>query len=718
MKLNNLFLILISFLFFLSFSCNNKEETKEIPAVKKPSAPSAKKVAHTINIHGVELNDEYFWMKDKSNPEVLAYLHNENLYADSIMSHTSELQQELFLELQNRVPEEISIFKITDQFEYFSRQLNDQSLPIYLRRSIEGNKEEVLLNLNEVASGEGNISLAFFEISPDEQMIAFAADTTGSENYALYVKNIAKNEVFDTIPAISHSAAWANGNQTIYYTTQDESGRPDKVFMHKIDLPYEDDKLVFLEEDPAFYLKVKRSKNNQYLILNSESQSTTEVHTLPANEPNQDFMLFSERQFGVKYQVFPHEKEFFILTNHKSSENRVMRASAGATEKYQWQDYIKERENGTIEDLDVVPGFMALYVRENGTVHLEVGEMKKGTMDKITFDEPIYSLTPDFASDYSRNTFRFHFESLTSPPSVYEYDPKTRNKVVIKQKIISNYNPEEYTSQKIYATAKDGTSIPISLVHKKSTPLNGQAPLYLYGYGAYGFPSFPAFFASADFSNRISLLDRGFIFAIAHVRGSGDNGRQWYEAGKLMHKKNSFTDFIDCASFLISEEFTTPEKLIAMGGSAGGLLMATVANMRPDFFKIIIAKVPFVDLIHTMLDPDLPYTVMEYEEWGTPQDEEAFNYMLTYSPYDNIEVKAYPNMLITAGYNDASVGFWEAAKWTARLREYNTSSNTILLKTSMDGGHSGSSNYTAQLKDVAFEYAFILDILGLKNKKL
>lgn len=696
---------------WLLFACNTNDSQKNDNA---PKAPVAIKIPHTISIHGLTLTDDYFWLKEKDNPEVIDYLKAENAYTDKIMQHTLQLQQTLFEELKGKIKEDDRSVPVKiENYFYYTRTEKGQQYKIYCRRKDAPRaKEEILLDANQLAKGKPYFSIGDYEISPDQQFLAYTTDTTGSENFTLYIKNLYSGKYLeDQIPGLSYSLEWANDNQTIFYTTRNEAHRPYKLFRHKIGTPYQEDMQEYHEEDERFYLSVDKTKDEEYLIINLESQTTSEVRFLSANKPNESFTAFIPREQDVEYKVFSHQEDFYILTNKDAVNYKLMKTPKGAIEQTNWYEIIPHNKNSTIENIDVFADYLAIFKRENGMKQISIMNFQNNDRHLIEFPEPVYVVYPEENPDFSSHKLRFEYSSLITPASVFEYNMKDGSRELLKQdEILGNYDSENYSSERVFATADDGTQIPISLVYRKGIAKDGNNPLYLYGYGSYGSITNPYFS-----SNRLSLLDRGFIYAIAHIRGSGDMGEKWYLNGKLQNKKNTFTDFIDCAEYLIQEKYTDSTKLVAMGGSAGGLLMGAVANMNPELFEIIVAHVPFVDVINTMLDEAIPLTVIEYEEWGNPNQKEAFNYMYSYSPYNNVQQKDYPNMLTTAGLNDPRVGYWEPAKWTAKLRAMKTDTNRLLLKTNMGAGHGGPSGRYNHLREVAFEYAFILDVLGLKK---
>ena len=697
--------------------CNEpskQEKKEEVEAKPIMRVPVADRYPHYTTIHDTTLVDNYFWLRDKENPEVIAYLKAENHYADSMMSGTERLQADLFEELKGRLHEDDSSVPVKKgKYYYYHRTAQDKQYPIYCRKkdSLTAD-EEIVLDINQLAAESEYFSLGSFEVSPDHQLVAYTADAIGDENYNLYIKNISSQSLLEEpIPGLSHALMWANDNQTIFYTIRNEAHRPYKMFSHKVGSSFHEDKLVYHEEDERFFMTIQKSKNEQHLLMNLRSKTTAEVHYLEADNPNGSFKLFAARMPNVKYRVFSGKECFYVLTNWDAVNYRLMKAPANATEMSYWEEIVPEKPLVSLENLEEFEQYLALYKRVDGLRQIEVIPLNGEDAYDISFEDAAYTLYPFENPEFASGQLCFTYTALATPREVVSYDMKNKTREVLKKDtVLGEFDAQHYQIERLFAMAADGTQIPISLVYKKGLTKDSKNPLYLYGYGAYGITTEPAFNP-----NRLSLLDRGFVFAMAHIRGGGDMGEEWYLDGKLLNKRKSFTDFIACAEFLIEQKYTQPAKLVAMGGSAGGLLMGAVANMRPDLFEVIVAKVPFVDVMNTMLDEALPLTITEYEEWGNPQDERYFNYILSYSPYENVAAKAYPNMLITAGLNDPRVSYWEPAKWTAKLRATKTDSNRLLLKTNMTAGHSGASGRHDYLREIAFEYAFILDVLGLKE---
>jgi oligopeptidase B len=676
--------------------------------------PIAKKISKGDTLFGDIRVDNYFWLRDKNNPEVIKYLQAENKYTETVMKPTEKLQEKLYREMLSRIKEtDFSVPEKIDDYYYYTREEKGKQYRIYCRKKGSLNApEEILLDANELAKGHNYLDVGVYKVSPDHQLLAYSIDTTGAEDFTLYFKDLHTGKVLaDVIPNTSYSAEWANDDKTVFYNTLDEAKRPYKLYRHTLGTDSKNDALVYHEKDEAFNLDLKKSKSKAYLFMLLESETTSEDWYLDASHPDGDFKIIQPRQHEMEYSVEQHGDKFYILTNDNAKNFKLMQAPITNPSKENWKEIIPNRDSVKIDNVEVFKNHLVVYERERGLKKIRITNLTDNQVHYVDFPEPVYTFWPERNPDFNTNLLRFDYTSLIIPRSVFDYDMDKRTRELKKQdEVLGGYNPSLYQSERIFAKASDGTLVPISLVYKKGMIKNSKNPLVLSGYGAYGSSSDPYFS-----SNRLSLLDRGFIFAIAHIRGGGEMGRYWYDQGKLFNKKNTFTDFIDCAEHLIAEKYTSSDKLVITGGSAGGLLMGAVTNMRPDLFKIVLAHVPFVDVINTMLDPSLPLTIIEYEEWGNPHEKEYYGYMRSYSPYDNVQTKAYPNVLITTSLNDPRVSYWEPAKWAARLRALKTDKNLLLLKINMGAGHGGSSGRYDYLKDIALEYAFIFKVLGIKN---
>ncbi|BAZ44725.1 oligopeptidase B [Chondrocystis sp. NIES-4102] len=674
--------------------------------------PIAQKQPHTHLIHGDERADNYYWLRDRDNDAVTDYLEAENQYTEAMMAHTESLQANLYKEMLSRIQEtDLSVPSRKDNYYYYSRTEEGKAYSIYCRKenSLDA-PEEILLDQNQLAEKQDYFSLGVLAVSPNHQILAYSIDTTGAEKYTLYFKDLNTQEVYpQSIPDTYYSFAWANDNQTVFYTKVDSANRPDRLFRHNVNQGSEHDVLIHHETDEAYFLSVGKTSSDAYIILNLGSIMTSEIHFLDANSPTNSFQVFQGRVTGIEYSLTHHGDYFYITTNEGAINFKLMKTPVNKIDKENWQEVIPHREEIYLLGVDAFIDHLIIYEQEEGVPKLRVHKFSTEEEHYIAFPEPVYSAGDAGNPEYDTNIFRFSYTSLATPNSIYDYNLDTQDRELKKETpVLGGYDRNQYISQRLYATAEDGAVIPISVVYKKGIEKNRKNPCFLTAYGSYGV-NYPVYFSST----RLSLLERGVIFAIAHIRGGSEKGRKWYQNGKLLAKKNTFTDFITCAEYLIKEQWTNNQQLAISGGSAGGLLMGAVLNMRPDLFKAAIANVPFVDVVTTILDPSLPLTVTEWEEWGNPQNKSDYDYMKSYSPYDNVTEQNYPHLLITAGLNDPRVAYWEPAKWTAKLRTLKTDDNLLLLKTNMDAGHGGASGRYEQLKETAFEYAFLLDLWGL-----
>ena len=677
------------------------------------SPPVAKVLPRETTFHDETIVDPYFWLRDRMDPDTLAYLHAENAYLAEMLRDTDALQTRLYAEMRGRIKEtDLSVPTRRGDYLYYSRMEEGQQYPIYCRKYGDLERpEQVLLDQNQLAAGHAYCRLGTYKVSPDHQLLAFSVDTSGSEQYTLVIKNLSSGDMLpDKIPNTYYGVEWANDNRTLFYNMLDEAMRPYKLLRHTIgDDPVQDAE-VYHEADESFFLSISQTRSQTFLLMTLHSTASTEVHYLAANDPTAPFAVVQPRQRELEYSVEHHGDRFLIVTNDQATNFKLVEAPVSRPGKTHWRDLIPHRPEVLLDGIDAFADHLAIYEREQGLEQIRLTDPHGGNARYVQFPEPVYTIKPGPNEEFEAMELRFTYSSLITPDSVVDYDMQTGAWETRKQdEIPSGYDPSLYESRRTTATAPDGTAVPVSLVYRKGLARDGRNPALLYGYGSYGYSTDPSFS-----SNRLSLLDRGFVYAIAHIRGGSELGRPWYEAGKLQHKKNSFTDFIACAEHLIAEGHTSPERLAILGGSAGGLLMGAVVNMRQDLFKAVIAKVPFVDVINTMSDPTLPLTVIEYEQWGNPAaDPAAYAYIKSYSPYDNVEAKAYPHMLLTTGLNDPRVSYWEPAKWTARLRALKTDDNLLLLRTNMQAGHGGASGRYDYLEEVALEYAFLLHTLGV-----
>lgn len=688
---------------------------------KETRPPVAPIKPRKYTIHGEEHVDNYYWLREKDNPEVIAYLEAENAYMKDMMIHTEEFQKRLYQEMRSRIKEDdMSAPEKSGDYQYYSRTEKDKQYKTYHRKkNIPETVEELLLDENKLAEGHEYFKLGIFKVSPNHELLAYSVDLNGSEEYTIIIKNLATGEFFaENILNTSYDFEWANDNQTFYYTTLNKQKQPDKAFRHILGSDPKEDELMYQEKDEKFFLSLSKSHDGYCFFITLKSRTTTEVHFLPLNQAEGDFKVINPRQHKLEYFVEHWNDIFFIRTNEDAKNFKLMEAPVSTPSKDHWKKVIPHRDTVMISSIDVFENHLILYEREDGLVKIRVINQNTKEDHYVPFPEPIYMVwrpLPLYPSlvhpEFHTNILRFHYTSLITPNSAFDHNMRSKELKLIKQdEVLGGYNSSKYTTERISATASDGTKVYISLVYQKGIIKDGKNPLLLNGYGSYGYSLDPRFLSS-----RLSLIDHGFIFAIAHIRGGGEMGRKWYEQGRLLYKMNTFTDFIACAEHLINENYTSKEKLAIIGGSAGGLLMGAVVNMRPDLFKQVVAHVPFIDVINTMLDPSIPLTVLEYEEWGNPEEKEYYDYIKSYSPYDNIERKDYPHLLITAGLNDPRVQYWEPAKWTAKLRAMKTDNNLLLLKTEMGSGHAGKSGRFDYLKELALHYAFILDIFEINH---
>ncbi len=672
--------------------------------------PVAKFVPHPITVHRDTRIDNYFWMRDRENPDVLAYLEAENAYQTAMMEPTVSLQAQLYDEILGRIQEDDeSVPMRIDDWFYYGRTEKGKAYGIQCRKHLRLDAaEEILLDQNLLAAGQKYFRVGAMAHSPDHQLLAYSVDLEGDEIFTIRVKDLRTGSLLsEEIPNASYSIEWASDNRTFFYTTLDEMLRPYRVYRHE--LAKSEDTLVYEETDQRFALGLGKSRSREFIFIELDSPLTTEFRYLRTAEPLGTFVPILPRQQGIEYSVEHQGDWFYIKTNEAAPGFRLMRTPVAEPSRSNWTEVIPAREGITIEAVDGFAGYLVLSERERGLETIRIARADRlDHFEPVSFPEPVYTVATQNNAEYKTNVLRFIYGSLTTPDSVYDYNMDTRERQLLKRSpVLGGYDPELYQAERLFAVSGDGVEVPISLVYRKGLQRNGRNPLFLNGYGAYGISSEPGFS-----SDRLSLIDRGFVFAIAHIRGGGDLGKPWHDAGKLLKKKNTFVDFVACAEHLISTGFTSPDRLVIRGGSAGGLLMGAVTNMRPDLFHVVVAKVPFVDTLNTMLDPSLPLTIGEYEEWGNPEQLEFYNYIRSYSPYDNIVPQRYPIILATTGLNDPRVSFWEPAKWVAKLRELRTDENPILLKTIMSAGHFGPSGRYEAIRELAFDFAFLLHFGG------
>ena len=678
----------------------------------QPAPPAAKKVPRTIEVHGTKLSDDFFWMRDKKNPEVISYLEAENAYTDAMTKQTAELQERLYKEMLSRIKQtDTNVPYRYGGYMYYTRTEEGKQYPVFARRkgTMEA-PEQVLLDLNEMAKGHTFMSVGDFDVTGDANLLAYSTDTTGYREYTLHVKDLRTGAATKVAERVS-SAAWAADDKTLFYVVDHPTTKTAyRLYRHTLGKPGADE-LLYEEKDEMFNIGVERSRSRGYLFLTAASHTTSEVRYLPADRPADAWRVILPREAGHEYYADHHGDRLYIRTNEKGARNfKLVSAPAAAPARENWKEVIPHRPGVMMGGVEFFKDFYVVSERGNATPVLRVFDLKTNRATDIPVPEPVYNISFATNKEFDTQKVRYSYQSFITPSSTYDYDVKTgRSELLKQQPVLGGYDPTLYKSERVYATAADGTRVPISLVYKKELKPDGSRPLLLQAYGSYGIPTNVQFN-----SNRLSLLDRGVVVASAHIRGGGDLGKEWHDAGKMMTKKNTFTDFIAAAEHLVKAGYTSKERLVITGGSAGGLLMGAVVNLRPDLFKAVVAYVPFVDVINTELDETLPLTAAEWEEWGNPvKSKENFQYMLSYSPYDNVAAKDYPAMLVKTALNDSQVLFHEPAKWVAKLRTVKTDKNPLLLKVNMGAGHGGASGRYDALRETAFDYAFILTQMGI-----
>ncbi|MBO9612714.1 MAG: S9 family peptidase [Dyadobacter sp.] len=702
------------------FSCNQNKPVKQAYQWPGATPPVAVMKDHETGMHGDKRNDEYYWMGDffREGPDsdkVVDYLKAENAYTDTMMAGTAKFQEALFSEMKGRIKEkDESVPVFSNGYWYYTRSEEGEQYFKYCRKkgSLEAS-EEILLDVDKMAEGHAYYSAVGFNVSPDNKLLAYGVDTVSRRQYTLYIKNLETGEHFaDKIYPASGGSEWGNDNKTLFYTaTNPKTLLSEKIKRHTLGTDSKKDVVVYNEKDKSNYIGVGKTKSDKYIVIASSATMSSEYLILDADKPEGKFEVFQPRMKDVLYDVDHQGDKFLIVTNKDALNFRLMETPVTQTGVENWKEVIPNRADVLLEGIDVFKDHLVITERKNGLLQLRIRNIRTNKEHYVDFGEPAYTAYAGSNPEYNSSTLRYIYTSLTTPSSVYDYNMETRDKELKKrQEVVGGYNPEEYVTERLYATARDGVKVPISVVYKKSTPKSAETPLLLYAYGSYG-NSMDAAFSST----RLSLLNRGFIYALAHIRGGQEMGRQWYEDGKMFKKKNTFNDFIDCAEYLIKENYTSKGHLFAEGGSAGGLLMGAISNMRPDLWRGIIADVPFVDVVTTMLDESIPLTTNEFDEWGNPKNKDSYDYMKSYSPYDNVEKKAYPNMLITTGLHDSQVQYFEPAKWVARLRTHKTDHNVLLLKTNMEAGHGGASGRFDYLKEIALQFAFMFALEGINE---
>jgi oligopeptidase B len=681
------------------------------------ATPKAKILPKKLKKHNQIRIDNYYWLNDRENPEVIDYLNQENAYYEAMTAHTKDFQKELFEEMKGRIKEDDqSVPYLYNGYYYITRFEKGQDYPIYSRKkgSLDA-QEEILFDCNELAKGHTFFQLGGLSVSPDNRFASFGVDTVGRRIYTIKIKNLETNEILtDVILNATGGSVWANDNHTLFYTRQDKvTLRANQIFKHKLQTTADQDVLVFEEKDETFNVSVGKEKSKKYIVIGSESTMTTEYRIVNSDTPDAEFKVFQTRVRGLEYSISHFGDSFYILTNKDKATNfKLMKTPENATEKKHWKEVIAHREDVLIEDIEIFSNYLVVEERSNGLNHIRIMPWSGEEEYYLPFGSETYNAYTTTNVDFDTDILRYSYQSMATPSSVIDFNMKTKEKEVKKEQVVlgGQFDKKNYIEERVWATAKDGIKVPISLVYRKDLKKDGTNPLLLYAYGSYGVTMEPYFSTT-----RLSLLDRGFIYAIAHIRGGEDLGRQWYEDGKLLKKKNTFTDFIACSQFLVQEKYTTSAHLYAEGGSAGGLLMGAVVNMAPELYHGVIAQVPFVDVVTTMLDDSIPLTTGEYDEWGNPNTIKYYDYMLSYSPYDNVKEQEYPNLYISTGLHDSQVQYWEPAKWVAKLRTHQKGAAVLYLNTNMDAGHGGASGRFEAIKELAKEYAFLLDLEEIKK---
>ncbi|MCL3782062.1 S9 family peptidase [Prolixibacteraceae bacterium JC049] len=700
-------LLMITFAGLIALTgCESKKEIAMPTVAQKPKK---------LEAHGEVRVDNYYWLNERENPEVIDYLKAENKYKDDMMAHTEGLQKKLFDEIKGRiVQEDQSVPALNNGYYYYSRTIPETEYYLVCRKkgSLEA-EESVMLDVNELAKGYAYYAIGGASVSPNNKMVAFGQDTVSRRNYTIRFKDLDTGKYLaDEIPNTEGGCVWANDNKTIFYTVRNETTlRSEKVMKHVLGTPVEKDEVVFFEEDETFNVYVYKTRSKKFIVIGSDATLTSESRVVSADKPNDKFRIVQPRERGLEYSVDHYNGDFYIRTNLNAQNFKLVKTPENKTEKENWKDVIAHRSDIFIQGFEIFKDYLVVSEREEGIKKMRVYQWKDMKAYTIDFGETVYSSWFGANNEANTSVLRVGYTSMTTPSTTYDFDLKTKEFKLLKQtKVLGGFNAADYEAKRVYAEARDGVKVPISIVYKKGVEPNGKNPLLLYGYGSYGATIDPGFSLS-----RLSLLNRGFVYAIAHIRGSQTYGRPWYEDGKLLKKKNTFTDFIDCGKFLVKEGWTTNEKLFAMGGSAGGLLMGAIINMEPDMWKGVVAQVPFVDVVTTMLDESIPLTTGEFDEWGNPKDKKYYDYMLSYSPYDNVEAKNYPAMLVTTGLHDSQVQYFEPAKWVAKLRELKTDKNPLLFHINMDYGHGGASGRFQWINETALEYAFMMDLVGINE---
>lgn len=697
----------LSFSMLCNIACAKAPEEKAAL-----QAPVAEKIPKELTLYGDTRIDNYYWLNQRDNPKVVAYLEAENAYKEAVMKPTRELQEKLYNEIVGRIKQtDMSVPYKDNGYFYYTRYEEGGEYPIHCRKkgSLEA-AEEILLNVNTMAEGHDFFSVTGRSISPNNELMAYGVDTVSRRKYTIHFKDLKTGEIYaDEIKNTNGRAVWADDNQTVFYALKDEALRPFKVFKHVLGTDVASDQEIYHEADNTYDTFVYKTKSKKFLVIASSSTLSSEFRVLDSDNPDGTFRIIHPREKDLLYSIDHYQNDFYIVTNYEAKNFRLMKTSLDKTSKENWVEVIPHREDVLLEGIDIFKDYLVLSEMKAGIPEIRIIKWQDKSEHYLDFGEAAYMAYTSTNPEFDTDILRYGYTSLTTPNSTFDYNMTTREKALLKQQeILGGFDPANYQAERIWATARDDTKVPISLVYRKGFQKDGSHPLLLYGYGSYGASMYATFSPV-----RLTLLDRGFVYAIAHIRGGQEMGRWWYEDGKLLKKKNTFRDFIDCAEFLIQEKYADPGKVFAMGASAGGLLMGAVVNMRPDLWKGVVAGVPWVDVITTMLDDSIPLTSGEWDEWGDPRDKEYYDYMLSYSPYDQVEAQDYPNMLVTTGLHDSQVQYWEPAKWVAKLRDLKTDDNILLLHTNMEAGHGGQSGRFRQYRETALEYAFIFQLIGI-----
>lgn len=678
---------------------------------KSVVAPIAAKKAKELTIHGDTRIDNYYWLNDRKDVEVLSYLNKENTYTDEVLKPLDGFREDLFQEMKSRIKEtDMSVPYYSDGWFYYSRYEEGKEYPIYCRKEKSlDTPEKIMLDVNKLADGFDYYQVSGLSLSSNKKILAYGVDNVSRRIYTIHFKNLETGEVYPfSIENTTGDSVWANDNETIFFTRKDESLRPFQIWKYSFGDDVNKAEIVFEEDDETFNCFIYKSKSKQYLFLGSSSTLTSEIQFLNADNPDGNWKLIHPRERGLEYGVGHQDNKFYVHTNYEAQNFRLMEVEVENPNKDNWKEVIPHRPDILLEDIEMFTNYLVLEERVEGISQIRVINHTTGDDHYVNFGDSAYSAFATSNMEFDSKILRISYTALKTPSTLFDYDMDTREFTTLKeQEVLGDFDKNDYLSQRLMIEARDGQKVPVSLVHHKNTKIDGKAPMLLYAYGSYGHTIDP-YFSTV----RLSLLDRGFVFAIAHIRGSETLGRQWYENGKLLNKKNTFYDFIDCGKWLVANNYSATDNLFAMGGSAGGLLMGVIVNLEPQMWKGVVAQVPFVDVVTTMLDESIPLTTGEFDEWGNPKEKEFYDYIKSYSPYDNVEAKDYPNMLVTTGLHDSQVQYWEPAKWVAKLRDLRTDDNILLLQTEMDFGHSGASGRFESLKEVALEYAFILDLAG------